>query len=247
MAGSGILGADERRGMGSTQLTTNEEPEVEQEFLDTLYQTLATRYDLEELRTLCFRLSVDYDSLRGEGKMGRARELIQLLDRRGRIPELVEIIKRQYPDVTFDQQTTGKTPTLEGSPVTETSSSENKPWVQIAVALIGAAAIIIAALIGLDQFSDNNGQAFSYQVQVLDSATEQAIQGAHVTIIVGGEIAPIDDYANSKGFVILSIDASRAGKLGKVSIKASGYEDYSDSINLNQDALPKTIKLEPSP
>ena len=46
MAGSGILGADERRGMGSTQLTTNEEPEVEQEFLDTLYQTLATRYDL---------------------------------------------------------------------------------------------------------------------------------------------------------------------------------------------------------
>lgn len=61
------------------------------ELLNTaqLFQTLTERYDLEELRTLCFRLGVSFDDLRGEGKAGKARELILLLQRQNRLNELV--------------------------------------------------------------------------------------------------------------------------------------------------------------
>ena len=43
-------------------------------------QTLVKLYDLEELRTLCMDLNVDYDSLRGEGKAAKARELVLYME-----------------------------------------------------------------------------------------------------------------------------------------------------------------------
>ena len=54
--------------------------------------TLVKLYDLEELRTLCMDLDVDYDSLRGEGKAAKARELVLYLDRRGRLDALAAAI-----------------------------------------------------------------------------------------------------------------------------------------------------------
>lgn len=41
-----------------------------------LLDFLNKQFDLEELRTLCFHLNLDYDNLPGEGKQGKARELI---------------------------------------------------------------------------------------------------------------------------------------------------------------------------
>jgi hypothetical protein len=37
------------------------------------YRIIFQRYDLEELRTLCFDLGVNYDDLPGEGRSARAR------------------------------------------------------------------------------------------------------------------------------------------------------------------------------
>jgi hypothetical protein len=53
-----------------------------------LCQAIIDHYDLEELRTLCSELSIDYDSLRGEGKAAKARELVAYCERKGRIDEL---------------------------------------------------------------------------------------------------------------------------------------------------------------
>jgi hypothetical protein len=50
---------------------------------------LTEHFDEEEFRTLCFDLSVDYDTLRGEGKAAKARELVAYLDRYDRIDDLV--------------------------------------------------------------------------------------------------------------------------------------------------------------
>ena len=58
---------------------------------------LVDRFDLEELRTLCFDLGVDYDSLRGEGKEAKARELVGYIERRGRLDELETRIKQLRP------------------------------------------------------------------------------------------------------------------------------------------------------
>ena len=51
-------------------------------------EQISASLDNEELRTLCFDLDVDYDSLRGQGKDDKIRELIALLRRNGRLPEL---------------------------------------------------------------------------------------------------------------------------------------------------------------
>ncbi len=58
-----------------------------------MYQMLTQRYDLEELRTLCAQIGVDFDDLRGEGKSAKARELILFLQRRGRLAELEAILQ----------------------------------------------------------------------------------------------------------------------------------------------------------
>ncbi len=62
-----------------------------------IHKSINELFDEEELRTLCFDLGQDYDSLRGEGKAGKARELVAYLHRHGRIGELLDIIIRLRP------------------------------------------------------------------------------------------------------------------------------------------------------
>ncbi len=66
-------------------------------YLIELRKTLSTRFGLEELRTLCFDLGIDYDDLPGEGKPAKARELIIHLERCHRVPELEDLIREEYP------------------------------------------------------------------------------------------------------------------------------------------------------
>lgn len=55
---------------------------------------ITDRLDIEDLRTLCFDLEVDFDALRGEGKGAKARELVALMARQQRVPELIKEIGR---------------------------------------------------------------------------------------------------------------------------------------------------------
>jgi len=64
-----------------------------------LHRILSDRMDLEEFRTLCFDLSVRYDSLRGEGLAGKARQLVLFLQKREALPRLVEWLHHQRPDI----------------------------------------------------------------------------------------------------------------------------------------------------
>lgn len=56
--------------------------------LRRLHAALCRRHSLESLRTLCFRLGLDFDDLPGETKSARARELVLAMDRQGRMGEL---------------------------------------------------------------------------------------------------------------------------------------------------------------
>jgi len=63
-----------------------------------LLDALTHLFNDEELRTLCFKLTgVDYDSLRGEGKEAKARELVEYAERTDRFEELVEAVQRERP------------------------------------------------------------------------------------------------------------------------------------------------------
>lgn len=64
-----------------------------------LRRILTLLFDEEELRTLCFDLNVDYDSLRGEGKAAKARELVALAERLGQLDLLEAAVRRERPDL----------------------------------------------------------------------------------------------------------------------------------------------------
>ena len=69
-----------------------------QDLLIRLHQFLQEHYDLEEFRTLCFSLGVEYDDLIGEGLSSKQRELVKWMHRRGRLNELLNALQRTRPD-----------------------------------------------------------------------------------------------------------------------------------------------------
>jgi hypothetical protein len=78
-------------------------------YMMNLHRLLDQYFSLEEIRTLCFDLGVDYDNVRGEGKSARIRELILALGRNGRLPELIGLVQEQrrhvrWPPVPADFQ-----------------------------------------------------------------------------------------------------------------------------------------------
>lgn len=70
-------------------------------FLSQLFKEMTDAFDLEELKSLCFQLDVDFDSLRGEGKESRVRELVQFMGRQNRLPTLLEVVKVDRPETNW--------------------------------------------------------------------------------------------------------------------------------------------------
>ena len=83
------------------QDTTQSPPADATAHASALRRILVERFNLEELRTLCFDLSIDYDALRGEGKEALARELIVHLQRRLKLEQLTTYIRQHRPDIQF--------------------------------------------------------------------------------------------------------------------------------------------------
>ena len=76
---------------------------MEEKHRTKLRLILVKRFNVEELRTLCFDLgAVEYDDLSGQGRADKSRELIHYLERRERIPELTALIKKMRPDIEWD-------------------------------------------------------------------------------------------------------------------------------------------------
>ena len=66
-----------------------------------LRQTLVERFDEEELRTLCYDLGIDFESLPAEGRAGKARELVAYLERRQRLGDLARVGEALRPDIPW--------------------------------------------------------------------------------------------------------------------------------------------------
>lgn len=72
----------------------------------SLHKSLLAYFTLEELRTICFYLYVDWDNLPGEEKSGKARGLILHLERRGKdsIRDLIKVCQRERPSRDWPSQ-----------------------------------------------------------------------------------------------------------------------------------------------
>jgi hypothetical protein len=66
--------------------------------LSRFHKFITDGYDLGELRTLCFSLSVDYASLPGEGKAAKSRELLLYAARQRRLAELLTTVSCERPE-----------------------------------------------------------------------------------------------------------------------------------------------------
>lgn len=67
--------------------------------LTSILQDLMKSFSIEELKTLAFELSIDFESLPATGKDAKARELVLSLFRTDRLPELIDAIQLQRPHI----------------------------------------------------------------------------------------------------------------------------------------------------
>lgn len=81
-----------------------------------LHQTLLKTFDLEELRTLCFALSVEFDDLRGEGRAAKARELVRLFQRSNRLEQLAAKISSRDDRQSANKRNPLKEDTIQDIP-----------------------------------------------------------------------------------------------------------------------------------
>ncbi len=66
-----------------------------------LRRKMATGFNLSDLENLCFDMEIDYQSLRGEDKESKTRELISYCERNGRVNELVKNCRELRPNVDW--------------------------------------------------------------------------------------------------------------------------------------------------
>jgi len=70
-------------------------------FLTNLYNRFEEYFSLEDIRALCFDLGFDYDSIPGEGKSAKIRELILQMGRTRKMHELVNYAQENRSHVTW--------------------------------------------------------------------------------------------------------------------------------------------------
>jgi len=71
------------------------------EYLNLLHELIVTYFDLNELRTLTFKLGIDYETIKGSEKSSKALELIEACARQSRLQELASLCRGERPSVDW--------------------------------------------------------------------------------------------------------------------------------------------------
>ena len=74
-----------------------------QDFYKKLRQLMSGYFDLDELRQLAFDLNVDWDEVAGEAKSTKIVVLVGMLERNGRLAELMTALQAQRPQVNWPE------------------------------------------------------------------------------------------------------------------------------------------------
>lgn len=119
--------------------SASQQPDNEYDPVELLY-FIDRHYSLDGVRTLCFELGVDYENLPGEGKKGKARELILSEMRRRGLVALAKLLQRDHPQA-FSREITVPVPATAASspkPV-QTLSTREQTAIQAAVRAVAVA------------------------------------------------------------------------------------------------------------
>jgi len=114
-----------------------------------LRENINRYFSLDEIESLCFDLGVDFENIGGSSKPGKVLELIQYMERRGRLDELAQACNKSRPNVDWGV----------GAAVTQTGQSDNGAR-QVRsddteeVDEIGPIRNRYALVVGIDKFTD---------------------------------------------------------------------------------------------
>jgi hypothetical protein len=73
------------------------------EHREKLFFILNEKFNLEEIRELCYLLAMDYENLRGDTKKAKAMDLAMYFHRRDSLKQLIEVGKRFRPEIGWDE------------------------------------------------------------------------------------------------------------------------------------------------
>ena len=111
--------------------------------LSAIRQLIIDHFDESELRTLCFDLGIDYESLPGRGKAEKARELIAYCLRTNELEDLLQACEKARPKVAWPQITDNE---LYHSPDQPTAQKRTfKIGMGLLIIFIGGALLIFIA------------------------------------------------------------------------------------------------------
>ena len=71
--------------------------------LTTLHRLMVQQFNLNDIETLCFQMSIDIDEISGTGKSAKVRELILDIIRQGRVQNLTDLLKQARPHIQWPQ------------------------------------------------------------------------------------------------------------------------------------------------
>jgi nucleoside phosphorylase len=83
--------------------TTVEQRSQNQVDVTALRDLLTAQFNIEELQDLCVDLGIDYENLSGQGKGGKARELIAYAQRRNRMDDLIARARALRPQAEWQR------------------------------------------------------------------------------------------------------------------------------------------------
>ncbi len=69
--------------------------------LADLREAVEDSFSLDELRTICFDMRIPYENLQSDTKEAMVRELLVYCENRGRLPKLLNILKKERPNIRW--------------------------------------------------------------------------------------------------------------------------------------------------
>lgn len=154
----------------------------------SLRDALNRYYDEAELRTLCFDLAIDYESLGGRGKAENAGALVAFVQRIGRIDEVANYVRRTRKHATIQMVDTP--PPQLAAPTSQTNISVHGGT--FVGSTVGGGMVNAQNISGRDININANPRdkaEFEQQLQELKALLEKAI--------AEGEFADTDDAATA--------------------------------------------------
>ncbi|MBK6710981.1 MAG: CHAT domain-containing protein [Chloroflexi bacterium] len=107
---------------------------------DTLAQWLVTLFNLEEIQILCLKLQLAYDDLAGSRKSDTVQNLVSLMARNGRLPDLEAAVVQERPFLAAPPPAQSAQESLEIDPITlyrQIAESFNLQEIEALAAQIG--------------------------------------------------------------------------------------------------------------